>query len=65
MATVLAKNIYSSASETSSKDSLDGKEPKVRSTAVHVPPLGVPKEEKRFWWQRDKVSYSFDVVFKG
>jgi hypothetical protein len=58
MTTVLTKRIYTSASETSSNDSLGAKEPKVRTTAVDIPLLGVPQEEKRFWWQRVKVGHA-------
>jgi hypothetical protein len=52
MATVLAKRVYNSASETTSNDSLDVKEPKVTAIPVDWPALGSPQAEKRFWWQR-------------
>lgn len=43
MATVLAKDPTRKGDESASTLSLQG-----------VPPLGAPKEEKRFWFQRDK-----------
>lgn len=47
MATVLTRQVIDEkGSATQSTTSLD-----------QIPPLGVPRQEKRFWWQRTK---SFD-----
>lgn len=58
MATVLAKDIsYATGSEQSSSTDLNDekKEPKVTARPLNIPPLGHPKDEKRFWFQRSKV----------
>ncbi|KAF6806740.1 transporter YIL166C-like protein 3 [Colletotrichum sojae] len=51
MATVLAKDPKRKGDESASTLSLQG-----------VPPLGAPKEEKRFWFQRDKHFDPFAVA---
>lgn len=51
MATVLAKDPTRKGDESVSTLSLQG-----------VPPLGAPKEEKRFWFQRDKHFDPFAVA---
>ncbi|KAF9872322.1 phthalate transporter [Colletotrichum karsti] len=51
MATVLAKDPYRKGDESVSSVSLQG-----------VPPLGAPKEEKRFWFQRDKFFDPFAIA---
>lgn len=76
MSTVLAKTTRlpggQSSSETSSQGSLDDlgdikldrKSAHVKSKEVHVAalPLGVPGEEKKFWFQRSKKSYDPDAI---
>jgi hypothetical protein len=63
MATVLTKQVYpSTASDTSSNTSLEKKEPKAITTALDVPELGTVGVEKRFWFQRSKVSYDPNAI---
>jgi hypothetical protein len=63
MATVLTKAVYpSAASDTSSSTSLEKKEPTVQTTAVNTLALGTPSVEKRFWFQRSKVSYDPNAI---
>jgi hypothetical protein len=57
MPTVLTRQIASTDSGLSSDVSLDDKkEPRVTTSATDIPPLGVAKDEKRFFWQKTKVS---------
>jgi hypothetical protein len=59
MATVLTKQIGQTNSGHTSTSSLDGKkEPKVSTTPVDWPALGVAKDEKRFFWQKGKVYFA-------
>lgn len=41
----------------------DGKTPRAQTTEIvtSIAPLGVPADEKRFWWQRSK-SYDVDAI---
>jgi len=75
MSTALAKEInlqapiggvfQSTSSQSSSSDDLNGeKSAKVKTTTVYETalPLGVPTEEKRFWFQRGKANYDKDAI---
>lgn len=63
MATVLTKQIGTTESGNTSDVSLDGKEKgaRVATNAIDIPPLGVAKDEKRFFWQKNKVHRSIQM----
>lgn len=63
MATVLVKYPLDSASSTDSLTSTgDEKVPEVKVRVDDgLPPLGVPRNEKRFWWQR-MTSYDPNAI---
>ena len=75
MSTALAKEIdlrapnggivHNTSSETSSSVDLNNeKSVRVKETTVYETalPLGVPADEKRFWFQRGKTSYDKDAI---
>jgi len=75
MSTALAKDIdlrapaggvfQSAVSETSSSDDLGNeKSARIKTTAAYETalPLGVPAEEKRFWFQRGKTTYDKNSI---
>lgn len=54
MATLLAKQTYNEI-EPNLSSSLDFKEPMSEVTPASILELGVPRQEKRFFFQRSKV----------
>jgi hypothetical protein len=60
MATVLTKEKY--VVTTTTVNELSDSDSKTRETRDFIPPLGVPREEKRFFFQRTSRNYDPNAI---